>query len=132
MVSNQYISIFFLCQKKRCLIVSRITHEKFGICMFINYVGILGRFLYLLFNFRKVPGIYFSFWFSRSKDVIEPLVMEQWFVNMEEMSQMGINVSVSGNIFNHILICLFLIQKHHHCLWLIYVHALKLIFKILL
>eukprot|EP00105_Crassostrea_gigas_P020597 XP_011439421.1 PREDICTED: valine--tRNA ligase [Crassostrea gigas] len=28
---------------------------------------------------------------SRSKDVIEPLVMEQWFVNMEEMSQMGIN-----------------------------------------
>ncbi|XP_052721885.1 valine--tRNA ligase-like isoform X2 [Crassostrea angulata] len=28
---------------------------------------------------------------SRSKDVIEPLEMEQWFVNMEEMSQMGIN-----------------------------------------
>lgn len=58
--------------------------------------------------------------------------MEQWFVNMEEMSQMGINVSVSGNIFNHILICLFLIQNHHHCIWLIYVHALKLILKILL
>lgn len=132
MVSNQYISFFFLCQKKRCLIVSRITHEKFDYLYVHKLCRNLARFLYLLFNFRKVPGIYFSFWFSRSKDVIEPLVMEQWFVNMEEMSQMGINVSVSGNIFNHILICLFLIQKHHHCIWLIYVHALKLILKILL
>ncbi|XP_078325870.1 valine--tRNA ligase-like isoform X2 [Crassostrea virginica] len=28
---------------------------------------------------------------SRSKDVIEPLVLEQWFVSMVEMSEMGIN-----------------------------------------
>lgn len=50
--------------------------------------------------------------------------MEQWFVNMEEMSQMGINVSVSSNNFNLISICLFLIDKHCHCIYkVIYKHA---------
>ncbi|XP_061183849.1 valine--tRNA ligase-like [Saccostrea echinata] len=35
---------------------------------------------------------------SRSKDVIEPLAMEQWFVNMEEMSAMAINVVKSKKL----------------------------------
>lgn len=86
--------------------VERITREKFNIYMFTNMSrGILERCLDLSFNL-KGTSIYYAFWFSRSKDVIEPLEMEQWFVNMEEMSQMGINVSVSRNTFDLIFICL--------------------------
>ncbi|XP_062585889.1 valine--tRNA ligase-like [Saccostrea cucullata] len=35
---------------------------------------------------------------SRTKDVIEPLAMEQWFVNMEEMSAMAINAVKSKKL----------------------------------
>ena len=46
------------------------------------------------------------FFCSRSKDVIEPLVLEQWFVSMVEMSEMGINVRMFGGIFLILLVVL--------------------------
>ena len=48
---------------------------------------------FLLENAELQGGYYFKSFFSRSKDIVEPLIKPQWYVNCQEMAADAVKVS---------------------------------------